>query len=133
MTQSLLYLTIALHVSCVTITYLQEHKSNQFQLFHDSSTRTYIIHYSTCFVCHYHPSSGAQIKSVPTLPRQQYAYVHHSLFYMFRVSLSPIFRSTNQLSSNSSTTAVRVRTSFIILYNLLHFPQNIHYSTIILI
>jgi hypothetical protein len=27
--------------------------------------------FSTCFVCHYHPSSEAQIKLAPTLPRQQ--------------------------------------------------------------
>ena len=73
MSQSLFYLTTALHVSGVTITHLQEHKT-----------------------------TVTTLKSVPTLQRQQ-------------------------------QTTVRVRTSFIILQNLLHFPQNIHYSTIVIL
>jgi len=61
MSQSLFYLTTALHVSGVTITHLQEHKttvttasgnyytvinSNSSTIAADNSTGTYIIHYS---------------------------------------------------------------------------------------
>ena len=56
--QSLFYLATALHVSGVTITHLQEHKttvttpptthSNQFQLFHDSSRQQYGVTVTRC-------------------------------------------------------------------------------------
>ena len=72
MSQSLFYLTTVLHVSAVTITHLQQHKttvttasgnrytvllsvaiveeldSNQFQLFHDSSRQQYGIMVTRC-------------------------------------------------------------------------------------
>jgi len=63
MLQSLFYLTTALHVSGVTITHLQEHKttvttasgnrytlflSNQFQFFHDSSRQQYGVTVTRC-------------------------------------------------------------------------------------
>ena len=72
MLQSLFYLTTALHVSGVTITYLQEHKTtvttasgnrytvllsvaivkqselHQFQLFHDSSRQQYGVTVTRC-------------------------------------------------------------------------------------
>ena len=69
MLQSLFYLTTALHVSGVTITHLQEHKttvttatgnrtpptthSNQFQLFHDSSRQQYGVTVTRCcsYIC----------------------------------------------------------------------------------
>jgi hypothetical protein len=71
MSQSLFYLTTALHVSGVTFTHLQEHKTtvttasgnrytvllsaaiveeleNQFQLFHDSSRQQYGVTFTRC-------------------------------------------------------------------------------------
>ena len=74
MLQSLFYLTTALHVSGITITHLQEHKTtvttasgnrytillsaaiveelelmgNQFQLFHNSSRQQYGVTVTTC-------------------------------------------------------------------------------------
>jgi len=87
--QSLFYLTIALHVSGIIITHLQEHKTNvttapgnrytvlfsvatveDLELFHGSNRQqdAHVTEFilsddcSTCFGYHYHPSSGAQNK-----------------------------------------------------------------------
>jgi len=70
--QSLFYLTIALHVSGVTITHLQQHKTTvttasgnrytvmlsaaiveemEFQLFHDSSRKQYGVTVTRCCSC----------------------------------------------------------------------------------
>jgi deoxyxylulose-5-phosphate synthase len=74
MSQSLFNLTTALHVSGVTITHLQEHKTTvttasgnrytvllsaaiveELKLVYSSTSSMF-----TCFGCHYYPSSGAQ-------------------------------------------------------------------------
>ena len=69
MSQSLFYLTTALHVSGATITHLQEHKATVTT----ASGNRYIVLLSAAIVedlehqfqlfhyRHYHPSSGAQI------------------------------------------------------------------------
>jgi hypothetical protein len=66
--QSLFYLTTALHVSGVTITHLQEQKTTVTT----ASGKRYTVLLSA-------------------------AIVEELKLYMFRASLSPIFRSTKQL------------------------------------
>jgi len=77
MLQSLFYLTIALHVSGIIITHLQEQKTivttasgNRYTVIDRVFTVHNLLFYvtefilsddcSTCFGYHYHPSSGAQ-------------------------------------------------------------------------
>ena len=69
MSQTLFYLTTALHVSGVTITHLQEHKTTV----NTASGNRYTVLLSAAI--------GEELE----------------LLYMFRASLSTIFRSTKQL------------------------------------
>ena len=78
MLQSLFYLTIALHVSGIIITHLQEHKTTvttasgnhytllEFQIFHDSNRQQYGVMVTRCcsYSCFVLLNMG-----VPTLPR----------------------------------------------------------------
>jgi hypothetical protein len=68
--QILFYLTTALHVSGVTITHLQEHKTtvttasgNHYTVLLSAAIVEELELISTCFGRHYHPSSGAQNNS----------------------------------------------------------------------
>ena len=62
MIQSLFYLTTALHVSGVTITHLQEHKTTVTT----ASGNRYTILLSAAIVAY---ATHNTLKSVPTLPR----------------------------------------------------------------
>ena len=73
MLRSLFYLTTALHVSGITITHLQEHKTtvttasgNRYTVLYKSPQDAHVTEFilsdncSTCLGCHYHPSSRVQ-------------------------------------------------------------------------
>ena len=59
MVQSLFYLTIALHVSGIIVTHLQEHKTTVTT----ASGNRYTVLLSAAYATH------STLKSVPTLPR----------------------------------------------------------------
>jgi len=73
MLQSLFYLTTALHVSGITIAHLQEHKTTVTT----ASGNRYTVLLSAAIV-----EELEQFQLFHDSSRQQYGYVHHSLFYI---------------------------------------------------
>jgi hypothetical protein len=79
MLQSLFYLKTALHVSVVTITHLQEHKTILTTA--SGNHYTVIQFFTVKDQINSPPTHSDQFQLFQDSNRQQYRYVHHSLFY----------------------------------------------------
>jgi uncharacterized short protein YbdD (DUF466 family) len=89
MSQSLFNLTTAIHVSDVTITHLQEHKTtvtaasgNRYTVIVGHRHHAYVSkHMKTKHINTPPTTHSNQFQLFHDSSRQQYGYVHHSLFY----------------------------------------------------